>query len=319
MTTQIAKGARAREVARTPVFFYGSAREGMSDLLRHARGGADSGGVLLPNYIGWSAREGSGVLDPVRASGRHFDFYDVQENLEANLESVLRRLETGQFAFLVLIHYFGRIDPNVSEVKRVAEKAGVVLIEDLAHGFFTAMPSARVGPRGDVAIYSLHKQLALIEGGMAVYFDNDLVSGQKSTRPDLAIEALSYDWHQIAQLRRRNYDLTAATLRASPGYGSRFRLLWPELTEGDVAQSLPVLLRGVDRDRIYTEMNASGYGMVSLYHTLDSAVRERNPAAMGLSRRIINFPVHQDVPAELIPPMIARFVDLIQQHEPRME
>ena len=67
------------------------------------------------------------------------------------------------------------------------------------------------------------------------------------------------------------------------------------IAAGEVPQSFPIVLHYGDRDRIYREMNAAGFGVVSLYHTLVPAIDPQLfPASAQLSRRILNLPVHQD-------------------------
>jgi len=71
--------------------FYHAAREGFGDLLTHVlRTGRDR--VLLPAFIGWSPREGSGVFDPVRASSARAVFYDLNPDLTVDLASLERAL-----------------------------------------------------------------------------------------------------------------------------------------------------------------------------------------------------------------------------------
>ena len=41
--------------------------------------------VLLPAYVGWSPREGSGVFDPIAELGLRFGFYRVDSRLNIDL------------------------------------------------------------------------------------------------------------------------------------------------------------------------------------------------------------------------------------------
>jgi dTDP-4-amino-4,6-dideoxygalactose transaminase len=53
-------------------------------------------------------------------------------------------------------------------------------------------------------------------------------------------------------------------------------------------------------------MNAAGFGVVSLYHTLISQVPPQSfPAAVRVSRRILNLPVHQDISHEALEAMVS--------------
>jgi dTDP-4-amino-4,6-dideoxygalactose transaminase len=72
--------------------------------------------------------------------------------------------------------------------------------------------------------------------------------------------------------------------------------LFPQIREGIVPQTLPVIVSQSSRDALYFEMNRRGFGVVSLYHTLIQQIREvEYPDSYWLSRRILNLPVHQDI------------------------
>lgn len=302
----VSKTARDEGTALRPTLFYGSAREGMRDFLTHALDPA-SGGVLLPGFIGLSPHEGSGVLDPVNDVGARAGFYDLGDDLSVDLDDLRRALSAERYSVIVVIHYFGRSEPRMEEIRAIADQHGASIVEDLAHGFFTANVAGRAGRVGDVALFSLHKMFPFGDGGMVQYPRTGLLTGQSSTRPDLAQRLLDYDWQAIADARRSIFLELTTRLSALPERGRDFELIWPELADGDVPQTLPVRILGDGRDGIYFGMNGDGYGMVSLYHTLIESSRGRFPALTRLSRHIINFPVHQDVRASDLDGMIASF------------
>src|SRR5690349_15238098 len=70
--------------------------------------------VLLPAYIGWSSREGSGVFDPVRQLSLRHAFYPVDRSLHIDVDAFERALTAGPVRAAVLIHYFGVPDPNAA-------------------------------------------------------------------------------------------------------------------------------------------------------------------------------------------------------------
>jgi len=302
----IAKGPADPERFRHRALFYNAAREGFADLLNHflANGPRD---VLLPAFIGWSPREGSGVFDPVRASAARPIFYDLNRDLTIDLSSLKRALDLHPGGMLVVLHYFGRSEPRMAAVRDLAAHYDTLLVEDLAHGFYSWAVGGAAGRWGAASLFSLHKMLPREDGGMMIYRDLAILTGQRETAPELARFLLDYDWAAIAAARRANFEAIATRLRASPRNGNDFVLLWPECTAGDVPQTLPVrILRG-DRDAVYHRMNAEGFGMVSLYHTLIEDVGAGFPELAALSRSIINFPVHQDVDADAIEALVLSF------------
>lgn len=304
--SQVTKVATRREIGRRPAFFYRSAREGMQDFLSNVRG-SDSRGVLLPGFIGWSPREGSGVYDPVQSLEICAGFYGLREDLTLDLNQIADLARTGEYGVLVVIHYFGRAETQMAEVRQMADDYGLLLVEDLAHAFFTSMTGRSAGVHGDMNLYSLHKMFPMPIGGMVTYSSERLVHQQRSTMPELAVEVMSFDWEAISQRRRENFVGLINRLNAIPEAGDRFHLLWPELNESDVPQTLPVFISGDGRDNVYTSMNGRGYGMVSLYHTLIEEVRCSHPALQELSRHIINFPLHQDVVTQDLDGLVEAF------------
>src|SRR5690606_6721723 len=63
--------------------------------------------LLMPGYIGYTDREGSGVFDPVRNTGTPFTFYPLGERLQVDLDRMEALLATGRHPMLLVIHYFG--------------------------------------------------------------------------------------------------------------------------------------------------------------------------------------------------------------------
>lgn len=294
MYTHIGKAASNTANFIRPTLFYGSAREGFTDALR-ALLPADRKAVLLPAFIGQSPREGSGVFDPIREVNAQPFFYPLNLDLTVNISWLEEALANYRPAVMVLIHYFGHTDPNVARVAELARKYGALLVEDLAHGFFSAFEGLEAGRHGDLCLFSLHKMFPMQVGGMVRYKSAELITDQSGTSPDLAAGILGFDWSAISTQRRANFASINFELKQSKMFENEFELLRPGLIGRDVPQTLPVRIRDADRDHVYHAMNADGFGMTSLYHTMIDEIREDFPEMTGVSRSIINFPVHQDM------------------------
>jgi dTDP-4-amino-4,6-dideoxygalactose transaminase len=290
----MAKTARKGDTGLRPTLFYASAREGMRDFLAHTVVSPQDG-VLLPAYIGVSPREGSGVLDPVLSVGARAGFYDLKPDLTVDIDDLRRSLSAEPYRVLVVIHYFGRTEPQLEKIRALADEFGVLLVEDLAHGFFTAQAKGEAGRHGHVNLFSLHKMFPFDDGGMLQYADPGLLRGQTQTRPELAQRILDYDWAAIARARRENFRILSERLAGLTECGRDFDLVWKHLADEDSPQTLPIRIHSERRDAVYAGMNADGYGMVSLYHTLIPQVRDGFDRLNDLARHITNFPVHQDV------------------------
>lgn len=287
------------------VLHFPSARAAFAAYLRKERIGRDET-VLLPAYIGWSSREGSGVFDPVLAAGCKSAFYRVTPQLQIDRDHFCRQLEEHHPRVVVIIHYFGYPDPHLAELAQLARLGGASVLEDEAHAMLSDWIGGICGRFGDACIFSLHKLLPVSSGGLLIINGSDisndalaLTSNEVST-----VQLLSYDLAAIASVRRRNAVFLADALKPLAG---RVDLLFNTLPPGVVPQTLPVLIRSRSRDELYFEMNAAGFGVVSLYHTLvDAVTPDAFPDSHDLAHHIMNLPVHQDVETDQLEMVVAQ-------------
>lgn len=255
--------------------------------------------LLLPGYVGWSPREGSGLFDPVRSTGMDHAFYPLSERLRVDPEALEVELEARRPAALVLVHWFGVPEPTTPRVAELCAARDVLLVEDCCHCLGGSLDGTPLGETGDYAMVSLHKVLPSASGGYLQAnhgrpLPEELPAGAAIDRRDL--EVLANAWPERAALRRReNYLRLAEALAGIEG----IRLFHDALPEGAVPLNLPVLVESVDRFQLYTAMRARGVGVVALYHTLvDTLEREAFPDAFRLSDRILNLPIHQELGRE---------------------
>jgi dTDP-4-amino-4,6-dideoxygalactose transaminase len=260
--------------------------------------------ILLPSYIGWSPREGSGIFDPIRELALDYAFYRLDDSLGIDLDSLRQMISRANPRLLLLVHYFGHVDPGYADAVSLARAAGLRIIEDEAHAMLSDLVGAACGRLGDVCLYSLHKLLPMNSGGMLV---RNHIGEAPAPGADAGAlwshDLWSHDLAAIASARRRN----ARRLYESLGdLDHDIEPLWPSLSEGEVPQTLPVRLLRANRDGVYHDMNRAGYGVVSLYHTLIDAIGPSDfPASHRLARRILNLPVHQDILSEQLDAMTA--------------
>lgn len=261
------------------------------------------GKVLLPAYIGWSPREGSGVFDPIASLHLDYSFYALDERLRIDVDSLRTELQSGCIRVLVIIHYFGYVDPSYAEAVKIAREHDVFVLEDEAHAMLSDVVGGICGRLGDACIYSFHKILPLEAGGAAIINDPESPLAQTVVAdPECASPLCDFDLNRISDKRRANSLVLDKLVRE----------LAPEIEPlfgapgcGEVPQSYPVLVRGVRRDRLYEAMNAEGFGVVSLYHTLiDPIAAGPFPASHRISHQILNLPVHQDVELDQIERMV---------------
>jgi len=257
--------------------------------------------LLLPAYIGWSSREGSGVFDPVRATGIPFSFYKMTSNLNLDMDDLARQLKEYPKAVVLLIHYFGRIDPNYSTIIDWVQKAGGELIEDQAHALLTDLAGGRSGRGGRHGFFSFHKLLPVNGGGARI------LNGPAPTNESSLLRELQcWDLQAIAQARIRNFQVLQELMIP---HRDIIEPLWPQLAAGEAPQTFPIKLTPGSgrsfRDQVYEHMNQLGFGVVSLYHTMIPELDPTQfPESFVVADSILNLPVHQDIHSSCLPAMV---------------
>jgi dTDP-4-amino-4,6-dideoxygalactose transaminase len=262
--------------------------------------GATAGqAVLVPAYIGLSAKEGSGIHDPIANAGASLRFYRVDRDLSIDLEHLEGQLKEFSPRVLLLVHYFGFPDPHFTTAAELGRSYGAYVLEDEAHAMFTDLVGGVSGRAGDAAVFSLHKMLPMKGGGIMVNpgHDEELA---KRIGTDLITQPqhfpFRYDLAAIARKRRANSEAYLEHMNWLKGTATP---LYSSLPEDVTPQTLPILIEGGSRDELYELANANGLGAVSLYHTLIPEITvEEFPDSHWLANRIFNLPVHQDMQPE---------------------
>jgi dTDP-4-amino-4,6-dideoxygalactose transaminase len=268
--------------------------------------------VLCPAYIGWSPREGSGVLDPLRSAGLQVAFYRVEADLTTDLDDLSACLERIRPVGVMVIHFFGHADPAYSEIVRLGREAGAWVLEDEAHALLTDFVCGTTGRLGDASVLSLHKMLPVAAGGALVTSPRSEWMLERLGAPPVPSELLwDHDLSGISCRRSRNTATLTGLLGPLAGLADP---LWPMPSEDEVLQTLPVLLRQGGRDRVYELMNARGYGVVSLYHTLVNDISAADfPASYALSQSILNLPVHQDLGKQQLEDLVTNLAETVAE------
>lgn len=309
---QIAKKARDVHTFARPALSFPDARTAFLAFMQELDLSQDDE-ILLPAYIGWSSREGSGVFDPVEVIGARFRFYRVTRELAIDVDDVCYKLSSGRVRLLVVIHFFGYPDRNLPKVVACAHEQGAFVLEDEAHALYSDWIGGICGRFGNAAIMSIHKMLPCDSGGLLIL--NRLSSkrlkalANSSLRAPLQCNPLDYDLAAISVERRNNALHLIQLLKPLRG---KANLLYRSLPKGVIPQSLPILISDESRDDLYFKLNDSGFGVVSLYHTLIDSIRESEfPDSHWLSRRILNLPVHQDAHLVKFGELVAQLAGLL--------
>ena len=261
--------------------------------------------VLLPSYVGWSPRDGSGVSDPVLTMKLTPVFYRVDRQLRIDFADLCRKLDLEGIGVLVLIHYFGRPDPKAARAVAEARSRRIPVLEDEAHAMLTDMVLGTCGRRGHAALFSLPKLLPVPGGVIAWNGIRDDGSASGDDRALDAVKCTGFDLHAIAARRLANWAFLIARVRQ---LRKAVRPLWPAAAPTFVPHSFPVVVRYADRDALYEWMNRRGFGVTSLYHSLIPEIgRADYPDSYWLSERILNLPLHQDVDSRQLGSLVDAF------------
>ena len=204
---------------------------------------------------------------------------------------------------LLLVHYFGFIDAQYDVITDWLDSNNVYFVEDCANAWLSDVIGGVCGRKGKYSFYSLHKLLPLTEGGLEI-------SNQPNNETNInySFFNLDYDMYTIYKTRRRNYVYLLQLLEHVDG----LEILFKQLPDGICPQTFPVIVNNYDRNKLYYEMNMAGFGMVSLYHTMIDQLHNFNSDAVKvLSKKIINFPVHQDVSLPQLDQLIAKLKEVL--------
>jgi len=284
--------------------FTDSARQAWEKILNLYKHKISTGKILLPAYIGFKPREGSGVFDPVENSGLKYRFYKVNKKLFSSTSIIKSELEKGDVRLLLLSHWFGLPHVNLIEIQNLCKKFNVLLVEDCAHviGGFLYDKSIKLGTYGDCSFYSFNKSLGAKKGGALIV--NNLLdehkfffSTSKHCCPKKILENILFsDVRQIALHRKNSYLKLARSLKNI----KNIKVIYQNI-EDHIPHSFPVYVNKNIREKIYFSLIEAGIPLTALYHRLIKEIDEKKfPESYFLSRGILNLPIHQNVSEKLL-------------------
>lgn len=294
---------------RLKFLYYDRARDAMFDLVSklYLQG---FNHIYIPGYIGWSPKEGSGIFDPLnKIEGLERKYYKMTKSLEIDFDDLKGGLVPR--SIVLLVNYFGFRDSKISQIISKVHESGGVVIEDNAHGFYTYFFNGDIG--ADYTFFSLHKMFPFDRGGGLLVRNNEIDLKELSGKDfDSAINPFSYDIFDIARRRKNNYTML---LEKAQKYADYFiPLRGKEWLENNIPQTFPIIINRGNRDNIYELMNQSGFGVVSLYHTMIEELQcDRYEDAVWLSRRVMNLPIHQDCDSRYYDEMMEQLAQMCEE------
>jgi dTDP-4-amino-4,6-dideoxygalactose transaminase len=261
--------------------------------------------ILLPAYIGWSSNEGSGIFDPIKELSCSYMFYKISNMLQIDIDDFKKTTLLAKKPLVLLVHYFGFPDKKYQLIADWLTEKQIPFIEDCAHALYSDLCGNSCGKLGAATFYSLHKMLPFNGGGMYTkkVMDDPLMT-KETSKPIYPF--WNYDLFNIYNKRRENANYLLTQLSTI----NNITIIHPKIENGVGPQTLPIRLEN-NRNNVYQQMNAKGFGMVSLYHTMIDEISELDfPESHQLASQIINFPIHQDVSILEIDKMVKEFKEV---------
>ncbi|MBU1632424.1 MAG: DegT/DnrJ/EryC1/StrS family aminotransferase [Nanoarchaeota archaeon] len=269
-------------------------------------------GILLPNYIGINQEEGSGVLDPIKKCKVGFDFYKLNKDLSINYKDLERKIRNKNISAVLVIHYFGFCQNNMNKIVDLCKKYKKYLVEDCAHAFNSYHKNRKLGTYGDCSFYSIHKFLAIDQGGILLINNPCLITNlnvnlKKNLKDDISKETLlllnKSKLNKISEKRIKNFNHVFKMIKSVKGMYSFYN----KLPLGIVPLNFPIIIKHKDRNSVYFKLLKHKIETVSLYHTLVPELNPKdNKLAFELSSKILNLPIHEDLSKKDLKLMVSK-------------
>jgi dTDP-4-amino-4,6-dideoxygalactose transaminase len=134
------------------------------------------------------------TINAIRYVGATPIFCDIHNTHNPVIDPYdLKRKITKKTKAICVMHYAG-FNPLISEIKKIADEFGLILIEDACHGPLSLQNEKNLGTYGDVSCFSFfsNKNISLGEGGMICFDDSEKFEMAKLLRSH-GMTALSYE------------------------------------------------------------------------------------------------------------------------------
>jgi len=111
--------------------------------------------ILFPSYLCPS------IMQQFKNKKIKYLFYRLNKKLEIDLKDIEKNIRHHDIKAIIIIHYFGFIQPKINKIRELCNKKNVILIEDLTQSYLT-----NYNPVGDYYFNSYRKLLAIPDGSM---------------------------------------------------------------------------------------------------------------------------------------------------------
>lgn len=124
-------------------------------------------------------------------------YADIDESFNINPSDLEKKI-TGKTRAIIIQHTFG-IPAKSSEIKKIADKHGLIIIEDCAHALGSTYGGKRVGSLSDISFFSFgrDKCVSSVYGGMVLVRDMNLYRKIKTLRDELKMPSNFWVFQQL--------------------------------------------------------------------------------------------------------------------------
>ncbi len=159
--------------------------------------------VIVPDYTF------IGSVNPIIYNNATPKLVDIDDNFGIDAKKIEKNLSKKVKAIIV-VHLFG-VPANIYEIKKIAKKNNIFLIEDCAEAIGSYVRNNHVGNFGDAAMFSFfgNKTITTGEGGMACFKKKKYYEKAKLLR-DHGMSKNKRYWHEIVGYNYRMTNMQAA-------------------------------------------------------------------------------------------------------------
>lgn len=237
--------------------------------------------VIVPSFTF------AATANAVRLCGADVVFADIEPDTYGLAPRAVEAALTPRTAAILPVHLYGH-PANMGALGRIADRHGLLVVEDAAQAHAAALDGRAVGTFGHLAAFSFYptKNMTTGEGGMVVTDDADLARRVRLLR-NQGMEARYQN--EVVGLNNRMTDIGAAIGRVQ-----LTRLAgWNEQRRSN-AEALSRGLVGVDVPTV-------GPGVTHVYHQYTVRCRDRATLSAHLESAGVQSDVYYPVPVHRLP------------------
>ncbi len=159
--------------------------------------------VIVPDYTF------IGSVNPIIYNNATPKLVDIDKNFGIDPKKIEKNL-TKKVKAIIAVHLFG-VPANITEIKKIAKRNKIFLIEDCAEAIGSYIHNKHVGSFGDASMFSFfgNKTITTGEGGMACFKQKKYYEKAKLLRDHGMTKNKKY-WHEIVGYNYRMTNMQAA-------------------------------------------------------------------------------------------------------------